>query len=138
MQDRVKQRARALAGSLRVMAARISDGSLVPGIGGVTDADGRPVCAFGHALVDACRNVGAQPPVLGFSNYQELEKFLDGDFLAAVQGDVIMRITWDAAKIAEWNDQAFDDQPSATPLVPVYMLNLADKLDGLTKDEETR
>lgn len=136
MNGETKKRARALAGSLKAMAARVNDGSLVPGIHAVTDSTGAPVCAFGHALVDACRDVGVAPPVLGHSNTYELERFLNGDYAQSVSPDTRQFIRWDAARIADWNDRTFSDQPTSRSLVTYYMLALAEKLDVLMKEEE--
>ncbi len=122
-------RAHALADSLRTVAVKIADGVLIPGAGAAF-IDGKPVCAFGHAMA----GVGYQW-IQADINQAILSEYMNGGFydIDNHRRNDLMMI---ASNIAAANDSAFSRNDlyvgqDAKLILLHYLQNASDKLDAI-------
>jgi hypothetical protein len=99
-------RAEVLMTKLREVATEIRDDRLTPRTGQAINWRGEPVCAFGHAVCRAAKEVGIVL-VSENANYHTLVVFLNGDYEDALAEDDKDDLRQQARSIERTNDRVF-------------------------------
>lgn len=102
----LKKRAVTLAAKLREVAKDILDNRLLPSTSAAVRS-GRPVCAFGHALVRAASAESVTLPDNVISNKDGVKAFLNGEYNQELDTEVRDRLATLACDIEKANDAVF-------------------------------